>query len=574
MTENLLFAIGAVGHFVGWFLLGRAVYLLAQVLSRGHVPGRTEALRQTTLAAVGAMVSFAIGAALAKGSSWLAVPLAWPDMHPLGWVVGLAGFGALAYLARSVSAITPHERRSRLIGAGILLALAGASLWWVMSRDNPFTLHRGHIPISPANLGVALAIVVATAAAMGWAGRSAESSTRLRGFASQITLLVGAVLFMIPFAWLLVTSVKEDRDIAGVDGLHWVPKVTKTIPVFDDDNPLFEARFQGATVQAALEKSLPGDRVELRVIRPMHKSGYIFSVPKSEARRVPSEATVVTMLWNGDNTQAAVREDLPDGTRRVERLVDGKLTGETRVVPRGETEPVRPVGARWRNYPDALEFLPPEANMGLTYLKNTVVLVVLSVVGTLLSCSLVAYGFSRLRFPGRETLFRILLATMMLPAAVTLLPQFLIFRTFGWIDTLLPLWVPTFFASAFNVFLLRSFFQQIPFELEDAAKIDGCGYLRTFWSVLMPQVKPALTVVAVWTFLGAWNNFLGPLIYVNSQENMPIAYALQLFMGERAGEPGLLMAFTTLSIVPVLLLFAFSQRYFIEGMSLSGLGGR
>jgi multiple sugar transport system permease protein len=163
---------------------------------------------------------------------------------------------------------------------------------------------------------------------------------------------------------------------------------------------------------------------------------------------------------------------------------------------------------------------------------------------------------------------------MMLPAAVTLLPTFLIYRQLGWIDTLLPLWVPTFFASAFNVFLLRSFFQQIPFELEDAAKIDGCTYLKTFWSVLLPQVKPALTVVAIWTFLGAWNNFMGPLIYINSQENMPIAYALQLFQGQRAGEPGLLMAFTTLSVAPVLALFAFSQRYFIEGVTLSGLGGR
>lgn len=574
MTENLLFAIGVVGHFTGWCLLARAIYLFAQVLSRGNLPGRTGALRQTTLAAAGSVASFVVGATFAKGPSVIAVPLAWPDMHPLGWVVGLAGLGALVYLARAVSAITPQERRSRLVGAGIWLAMAGASLWWVMARNNPFTLHRGHIPLSPESFGVALAIVSTAAAAMGWAGRSAESSARLRGFASQITLLAGAVLFMIPFAWLLVTSVKEDRDIAGVDGLHWIPKVTKTMPVFDDKNPLYEARFQGSTVQAALEKVLPGDRVELRVIRPMHKSGYIFTVPKSEAQRIPNEATVVSMQWNGETTQAVVREDLPDGTRRVERLADGKLTGETRIVPRGETEPVRSVGARWRNYPDALEFLPPEANMGLTYLKNTVILVILSVIGTLLSCSIVAYGFSRLRFPGRETLFRILLATMMLPAAVTLLPQFLIFRSFGWIDTLLPLWVPTFFASAFNVFLLRSFFQQIPFELEDAAKIDGCGYLRTFWSVLMPQVKPALTVVAIWTFLGAWNNFLGPLIYVNSQENMPIAYALQLFMGERAGEPGLLMAFTTLSIVPVLLLFAFSQRYFIEGMSLSGLGGR
>jgi len=196
------------------------------------------------------------------------------------------------------------------------------------------------------------------------------------------------------------------------------------------------------------------------------------------------------------------------------------------------------------------------------------------VLGTILSSSIVAYAFSRMRFPGRDALFAVLLSTMMLPGAVTLMPQFLIFRSLGWIDTLYPLWVPAFFASAFNVFLLRQFFKGIPMELEDAAKIDGCSYLRTFWTVMLPQIKPALAVIAVWTFMGAWNNFMGPLIYVNSPENMPLSYALQLFQGDRGAEPGLLMAFATLCIVPVLTVFFFAQRYFIEGVTLSGLGGR
>jgi multiple sugar transport system permease protein len=163
---------------------------------------------------------------------------------------------------------------------------------------------------------------------------------------------------------------------------------------------------------------------------------------------------------------------------------------------------------------------------------------------------------------------------MMLPGAVTMLPTFLIFRGLGWIDTLYPLWVPAFFASAFNVFMLRQFFLGIPQELEDAAKIDGASHLRTFWTVMLPQIKPALTVVSIWTFMGAWNSFMGPLIYLNSPEKMPIAYALQLFSGDRAGEPGLMMAFATMTMIPVLALFAFAQRYFIEGVTLSGLGGR
>lgn len=218
--------------------------------------------------------------------------------------------------------------------------------------------------------------------------------------------------------------------------------------------------------------------------------------------------------------------------------------------------------------------LPVETSRGLVFLKNTLIIVILNVIGTLISSSIVAYAFARLRFPGKGALFLVLLSTMMLPAAVTLIPTFLIFRWLGWIDTLKPLWVPAFLGSAFNIFLLRQFFMSIPAELEDAAKIDGCTYLRTFWQVMLPQIKPALAVIAIWTFMAAWNNFMGPLIYINSPENMPISYAVQLFQSDRSGEPGLLMAFATMAMLPVLAVFFVAQKYFIEGVTLSGLGGR
>jgi len=255
-------------------------------------------------------------------------------------------------------------------------------------------------------------------------------------------------------------------------------------------------------------------------------------------------------------------------------LSPASLKGQEHIFSPDEVEPVRHVGLKTDNYPEALSYLPPETNNGLVYLKNTLILVVLGVIGTILSSSIVAYAFSRMKFPGRDLLFAILLSTMMLPGAVTLLPQFLIFRKLGWIDTLLPIWVPAFFASAFNVFLLRQFFKGIPMELEDAAKIDGCSYLKAFWSIMLPQIKPALAVIAIWTFMGAWNNFMQPLIYINSPENMPLSYALQLFQGDRGNEPGLMMAFATLTILPVLGVFFFAQKYFIEGVTLSGLGGR
>ncbi len=228
----------------------------------------------------------------------------------------------------------------------------------------------------------------------------------------------------------------------------------------------------------------------------------------------------------------------------------------------------------WRNYPDAMKFLPPGSAFGLRNLANTLIIAVMSVIGTVLSSSLVAYGFARLRWPGRDWLFGLLLATMMLPEAVTMMPRFLIFRDLHWVDTLLPLWVPSFFASAFNVFLLRQFFMGIPQELEDAATIDGCGPFGTWWRVMLPLVRPALAAVTIMTFLGAWKDFLGPLIYISSPEKMPISYVLQLYNSAHGGEPGLLMAATTLVVLPVIVLFFFTQRYFIEGVSLTGLGGR
>ncbi len=162
---------------------------------------------------------------------------------------------------------------------------------------------------------------------------------------------------------------------------------------------------------------------------------------------------------------------------------------------------------------------------------------------------------------------------MMLPGAVTMMPVFLIFRAAGWVDTLRPLWVPSFFGSAFSIFLLRQFFLTIPNDLEDAAKIDGCSYFSIYWRIMLPLIKPALAAITIMTFMGAWNNFMGPLIYISSPENMPLAYALQLFQTARGGEPGLLMAASTMVMLPVLVLFFFTQRYFIQGVTLTGIKG-
>jgi ABC-type glycerol-3-phosphate transport system permease component len=200
-------------------------------------------------------------------------------------------------------------------------------------------------------------------------------------------------------------------------------------------------------------------------------------------------------------------------------------------------------------------------------------------IGTVLSSSLVAYSFARMRWPGRDTLFAICLATMMIPFQVKLVPLFIIFKHLGWINTYLPLVVPAFFADAFFIFMLRQFFRSIPMELSEAARLDGANELQTLIQVILPLSRPALTVVALFAFMGAWNDYLGPLIYINSEPEWTLALAIQR-MGRAMSEVGskqlaypYLMAVSTIVTMPILLVFFFAQRAFIEGISLSGLKG-
>ncbi|MHB1294351.1 MAG: carbohydrate ABC transporter permease [Anaerolineae bacterium] len=222
----------------------------------------------------------------------------------------------------------------------------------------------------------------------------------------------------------------------------------------------------------------------------------------------------------------------------------------------------------WANYPKLFEYLPFQK-----FIMNTVIITALTIGGVVFSCPLAAYSFARLRWPLRNLAFMGILATLMLPEQVTLIPQYLLFTYFGWIDTWNPLWVPSWFGSAFYIFLLRQFFMTIPNELEDAAKIDGAGYLMTYRKIMLPLVMPALAAVVVFSFIGSWNNFLGPLIYVNTTDKMPISLALRLFQSLHDAEYGLMMAASTIATLPIVLLFFFAQRYFIQGIVLTGLKG-
>jgi multiple sugar transport system permease protein len=231
-----------------------------------------------------------------------------------------------------------------------------------------------------------------------------------------------------------------------------------------------------------------------------------------------------------------------------------------------------PRPAVWENYLTAF------FHSGLPFprfLLNTAIITGANMVGVLFSASLAGFGFARMRFPGRDMLFILVLATLMLPEIVTQIPSYLLFRLLGWIDTFLPLIVPTFLGGgAFNIFLFRQFFMSIPYELDEAARIDGAGTLQIYWKVILPLSKPVLATVAIFTFLSNWNSFLGPLIYLNSLENMTLAVGLRAFQGLRGTEWNLMMAAAAVMMAPVLVLFFAAQRYFIRGIVTTGFGGR
>jgi multiple sugar transport system permease protein len=220
----------------------------------------------------------------------------------------------------------------------------------------------------------------------------------------------------------------------------------------------------------------------------------------------------------------------------------------------------------WDNYPRALTMIP-----FFVYLKNTLYIALFNVVASVLSCSLVAYGFSRIQWPGRDSFFVVLIATLMIPYPVTLIPTFLIFRDLGWINTPHPLTWPAFTGNAFFIFLMRQFYMTIPQELSAAAKIDGASEFQIYRLIILPLARPALAVVALFTFLANWNDFLGPLVYLSDREQYTLAIGMYGFLSRSGTAFGPLMAAATMIVLPIIVLFFFTQRTFIQGITLTGI---
>ncbi|MDR3174753.1 MAG: carbohydrate ABC transporter permease [Treponema sp.] len=209
----------------------------------------------------------------------------------------------------------------------------------------------------------------------------------------------------------------------------------------------------------------------------------------------------------------------------------------------------------------------------IVYFRNSALLVMVNMIGSILSSSFVAFGFGRLKYKGQGILFALLISSMMIPATVLMIPQFVGWTVLGAYNTFIPLTLPAFFGSAFYVFLLRQFYMGIPRDYDEAAFVDGANYFTIYWRIIMPLSKPALCSVGVFTFMGTWNDFMGPLLYLERQSLRTVALGLQIFLGQYRVQLNYLMAASTLAVIPMIVLFFFAQRYFIEGITFSGLKG-
>ncbi len=227
-----------------------------------------------------------------------------------------------------------------------------------------------------------------------------------------------------------------------------------------------------------------------------------------------------------------------------------------------------PIPPHWANYPTAVTYID-----FFLYLRNTLVIAAAATVGELLSCSLVAYSLARIPWRGRNLLFILTVATLMLPFQVTLVPLFIVFKNLGWVGDFRPLIIPHFFGSALYIFLLRQFLMTIPMELSEAARIDGASELRIYASVIMPLAKPALATVAIFEFIARWRDYLGPLIYLSNQNLYTLSLGIYEYRSQYSSQWGLLMAASVLITLPVVLLFFFLQKTFVQGIALTGIKG-
>ena len=341
----------------------------------------------------------------------------------------------------------------------------------------------------------------------------------LRSLFSHTIINFVGLFFLVPFIWMLVTSVKSDQDVFHTPP-RWLPYDNVTVNVNGQSLPLYNVKTESGTKELALIKIVEGTGTFVDPQNPTQELQY----------------------------------EIQQGTTKI-------------------AEPIMHISFRWRNFPDAMSrgSRPGVGASFWVYFKNSLIIAFFTILGTLLSNTPVAYAFARINFPGRDILFIIVLATLMLPYQVTIIPLYLFFNDYlHWGNSFLPLLIPAFFANAWDVFLLRQFFKTIPEEMCDAARVDGASEWQIFTRIVLPLSVPVLATVTVFTFLYAWNDFTGPLLFLSSPDKFTMALGLRDFQGQRTMVWNQLMAASAMFTIPIIIAFFFAQKTFIQGIKLTG----
>lgn len=367
---------------------------------------------------------------------------------------------------------------------------------------------------------------------------------------------------------ILPVEIVEEFPAAGIARVRLVPGPPVAVPAASIDarrQALVHYTWQSPAGPIDVKPThydTDGNPVEVAIIGQNRR----LTLPTDQVTQV--SRTEAHIDWLGQDLTVRVREDAnpPEGMLALQTISpnDTIAIAANRVRRDWHFDP------QWANYIRVFETEPLHK-----YVLNTLFITALAIFGSVLSCGLVGYAFARMQFRGRDTLFLILLSTMMLPTTITFLPTYILYVKIGWLDTFYPMIVPHFLATAaFFVFLYRQYFMTIPLDLEDAARIDGCDPIRTFWHIMLPMAKPAVVTVTVFTFMATWNDFMGPLLYLNTDEYQTLAYGLYSFKTSFGYKfPHFMMAASTMMMIPTLIIFFFAQKAFMRGVVVTGVKG-
>ena len=408
------------------------------------------------------------------------------------------------------------------------------------------------------------------------------------------TLLASlGVFFLFPFYWVLISSLKSPAGLT-MSPPAWYPAQNRTETVtLNTTGRLYQGNERTWFLLAESGDLIAGYTSPGAYYLRMDGEGpssFVAWLPEGAVEPVSGDAELVfenlpvnRLEGGGEAVVFArmVRKENDAFNELLFTIPAGRADAafaSIQVIKNPRHETVREFKARWKNYPETLK--GPEASFGsesnsgfLLFMRNSFIISVLAVLGQVVASSLVAYGFARLHFKGREFLFILLLATLMIPAQVTLIPLFSIYKSIGWVNTFLPLIVPHFTGGAFNIFLIRQYMLTIPRALDEVAEIDGCSHFQTYLYVILPNCTPVLILVALFTFIGTWQDVMGPLIYLDDPSLRTVTLGLEFFRSPYVDNRHLIMTGSVLAMLPVALVFLILQRYIMAGIATTGIKG-